>query len=150
MDAYTIVLTIHNLVRWIALVLGIVAVVLSVLGWFGRRPWTERERKLGSFFAITLDIQLLLGLLLYLFLSPITTAAFKDFGAAMGTDSMRFFVLEHSLYMLLAVVFAHLGSILPRRAKTDTAKFQRATIFLGLALLLILMGMPWMRPLLRF
>jgi hypothetical protein len=49
--------------------------------------------------------------------------------------------------MLLALVFAHLGSMLPRRAKEAVAKHRMAAIFFTLTVLFILFGMPWMRPL---
>ncbi len=146
---YNFMLIIHNWLRWIVLILGIVAAVLAFLGWFGRRPWTNQERRFGSFFGMAIDIQLLLGLILYFVLSPITTAALKNFGAAMSNPDMRFFGLEHVLYMVLALACAHLGSILSRRAPSDTAKYQRAAVFFGLAVVFILLGMPWMRPLLR-
>jgi hypothetical protein len=136
----------HNIVRWVALILAILATVTAFLGWFGKRQWTERDRKIGSFFGIAMDIQILLGLILY-FTSPLTRTALADFGAAMGVKDLRFFAIEHVFYMVLAVVFAHLGSILARRASDSKAKFQRAAIFFGLSLLLILLGIPWMRPL---
>ena len=145
---YPITLAIHNILRWVVLILAIVATVRAYLGWFGKRPWTERDRKTGAFLGMALDIQLLVGLLLYLVLSPITKAAFQGFGAAMQVADLRFFALEHVFYMLLAVAFAHLGSILPRKVDDPTAKFKRAAIWFSLALLVILLGMPWMRPLL--
>jgi hypothetical protein len=147
---YPIILGIHNLVRWIALILAIVATVSAFWGWFGKRQWSERDRKIGSFFGMAMDIQLLLGLLLYFVFSPITRTALADFEAAMGVKDLRFFGIEHVFYMVLAVVFAHLGSILSRRAPDSKAKFQRAAIFFGLSLLLILLGTPWMRPLIPF
>jgi hypothetical protein len=99
------------------------------------------------FFGAAIDTQLLLGLVLYFFLSPITRAALADFGAVMSDAGLRFFALEHAFYMLLAVVFAHLGSALAKRAPTDAAKHQRGMIWYGLAFLVILLGMPWMRSL---
>jgi hypothetical protein len=143
---YPFILATHNIVRWIALILAIVATVGAFLGWFGKRQWSERDRKIGSYFGIAMDIQLLLGLLLYFVFSPLTRTALADFGAAMAVNDLRFFAMEHAFYMILAVVFAHLGSILARRAPESKAKFQRAAIFFGLSLLLILLGMPWMRP----
>ena len=144
---YAVVLWIHNILRWVVLALAALAVVNAYWGWFGKREWTARDRKLGTFFTISIDIQLLLGLLLYIFLSPITKAALRDFGAAMGVADSRFFALEHTFFMLLAVIFAHLGSALPRRVDQDLAKFRRAALWFTLALLLILLGMPWARPL---
>jgi uncharacterized membrane protein YozB (DUF420 family) len=145
---YPVVLAIHNIFRWVVLILCILAVVRAYLGWLGRRDWVERDRKIGSFFAMGMDIQFLLGLVLYFFLSPLTRSAFQDFGAAMGSPEVRFFALEHILYMVAAVVFAHLGSVLPRRASSSAAKYQRAAVCFSLALLAIILGMPWMRPLL--
>jgi len=143
---YTFVLAVHNLVRWLALFLGIFALVRSVGGWLGGRPWINTDRKAGIFFTSAMDLQLLLGLALYFFLSPITRTALGDLASAMSQDGLRFFALEHSIYMLLAVVFAHLGSLLPKKMSEDRAKHQRAAIFFLLAGLALLLGMPWMRP----
>ena len=144
---YEIVLAIHNILRWIALILAIVAAVSALIGWLGKREWSERDRKFGTYLTIALDTQLLLGLILYFFLSPLTKTALQDFGAAMGVADLRFFGLEHALYMVAAVVFAHLGNALSKKAIDTQAKFMRAAIFYGLALVLILLGMPWGRPL---
>ena len=141
---YSAVLSIHNIIRWIALILGILAAVRAYLGWFGNREWTVKDRKIGSYFTIAMDVQLLLGLLLYIFLSPTTRTAFQDFGAAMQVGDLRFFALEHPFFMVLAVVFAHLGSILSRKAEQTNAKFRWAAIWFSLSVLAVLLGMPWM------
>lgn len=143
---YGAILAVHNIVRWIALFLGIAAAVMAWVGWLGKREWQPSDRKLGSFFSIAVDIQLLLGLLLYFFFSPLTRTALQDLGTAMSIGNLRFFVLEHPLYMLLALVFAHLGSILPRKVDQSAAKYRRAAIWFTLAVLMILLGMPWARP----
>ena len=143
---YAFILAVHNIVRWVAFILAILVVARAVLGWYGKREWTDRDRKLGIFYTSSMDVQLLLGLLLYIFLSPLTTGAFQDFGAAMGIAIQRFFAVEHPLYMLVAVVFAHLGSIFSKRAADSIVKHRQAAIWYGLSLLIILLGMPWMRP----
>ena len=101
------------------------------------------------YYTISMDIQLLLGLLLYFIFSPITRAAFQDFGAAMSNSGLRFFAIEHALVMLLAVVFAHLGSALSKKAPDSTGKFKRAALWYALSVLLLIAGMPWFRPLFR-
>jgi len=145
---YQVILALHNILRWVVLVLVVVAFVRALMGWFGKREWIETDRKVGLFSTIAIDTQLLLGLLLYLFFSPLTKAAFQDFGAAMGDTVMRFFAIEHVFYMALVVVFAHLGSALPKKASEALIKHRRAAIWFGLTLLLVLLGMPWARPLL--
>jgi hypothetical protein len=148
MDPYPVVLALHNIFRWVALILGIVVTVRAFIGWFGGREWTERDRKLGSYFGISMDIQLLLGLLLYFVFSPLTTSALSNFSQAMGSRDVSFFAIEHPITMFLAVIFAHLGSILARRVEGSKSKFKRAAIYFTLAVLMMLSAMPWTQPLL--
>jgi hypothetical protein len=146
-SVYSFILGVHNIIRWVALILGILITVASFYGWLGKRSWSQSSRRLAVFYTSAMDIQLLLGLLLYIFFSPMTQTAFQDLSAAMGNPVMRFFALEHAFYMLLAVVFAHLGSILAKRAQDDTGKYRRSAIWFGLSIIMLLLGMPWNRPL---
>jgi hypothetical protein len=143
---YQVILAIHNIVRWVVLILGVIVVIRGLVGWFGKREWSTMDRKLGVYFTSSIDVQLLVGLILYVFLSPITTSAFRDFGAVMSNDGLRFFAIEHAVIMLLAVVFAHLGGVYSKRASASKDKYKMAAIWYGLALIAVLLGMPWMRP----
>jgi len=145
---YPIILAAHNILRWVVMILLIITIVRAYLGWFGKRKWTERDRKFGVFTGVALDVQFLLGLLLYFFFSPLTRTALQNFGQAMQVADVRFFALEHVLYMILAVVFAHLASVFARKAVKPEGKHKLAAIWFSLAFLMIIMGMPWMRPLL--
>ena len=140
---YPIVLTLHSIVRWAVVILGVIAVVRAFIGWFGGRQWQQLDDRLGLGFTTVLDINLLLGLLLYFFLSPITTGAFKDFGAAMGNSSVRFFAVEHIFIMIVAVVLAHIGRSRAKKATDDRSKFKRTAIFFGLAMLAVMAAIPW-------
>jgi hypothetical protein len=134
---YPVALVAHSALRWLVILAGIWAVV-SVLpaNWkYGRRPSPVP----GLLFSVLLDIQLLIGLALYLALSPVTTAALQDMGAAMKDGGWRFWAAEHPALMLLAVVFAHLGR--PRRGAREANT--RAMIWFGVALLAILLATPW-------
>ena len=111
---YSTVLLLHSWLRWVALVLGVVTTIAALVG-RGSNSAPAADR-LGLFFMIVLDVQLLLGLLLYFALSPVTAAAFKDFGAAMRDPALRFWAVEHAATMLLAVILAHVGNVLARKA----------------------------------
>lgn len=136
----------HNLLRWIVLLGGIWALLAALRGLFSRAQWTASERRAGTIFAGSLHLQVLLGVLLYL-VSPIVRGGFGDFGRAMGDDVTRFFLVEHLAVMILAAVAAQVGLSTARRA-ADRRSFIRASIGFGLAMLLILYGIPWWRPLL--
>ena len=146
---YEIVLSVHNVLRWVVLAAGVVAVLRAVGGWRGAQPWTSGSAGAGRLFTISLDVQFLIGILLYGMLSPVTRQAFADFGAAMANRDLRFFAVEHALLMVLALMAAHVGKVRAPRAPTDARRHRTAALWYGLALLFILAGMPWFRPLLR-
>jgi hypothetical protein len=137
----------HNLTRWLVLLGGVWALVAALRGLMSRAGWTAADRRAGAIFAGVLSFQFLLGLLLY-FVSPLVRGGFSDFGAAMSNDVTRFFLIEHLVIMLLAVASAQIGLSTAKRAEGDRAKFVRASIGYGLAMALILYGIPWWRPLL--
>ena len=148
------VLTLHSWLRWLVLLTGVVAFVRAAAGASGRTPWKPSDDRAGFWFVTALDAQFLLGLILYAFLSPITRAAFGDFGAAMKNSGLRFWAVEHVFGMLIGVALAHIGRV--RARKTDSLRRHKvAAIFFGLALAVILASIPWPgtpngRPLLRW
>jgi heme A synthase len=137
---YLTVLFLHSWLRWLALIAGVGA-IFAVLG-KGDAGLKGAERW-GLIFMITLDIQMLLGLLLYGVLSPYTAAAMKDFGAAMRDPVLRFWAVEHLTMMVSAVVLVHVGRVLARKTADADKKRKRFLICFGLAVLLILLGIPW-------
>jgi len=90
-----------------------------------------------------LDTQMLLGLLLYLALSPSMQEILNHFGASMKDPATRFWAVEHVTAMMGAVIVAHIGRVLARKAKTPAAKRMRLLVCFGLATVLMLVGMPW-------
>jgi hypothetical protein len=143
-----LVLGLHNLVRWIVLAAGLWAVVTVWRGWLGRLPWTGREMRAARMYVGLLDLQFLLGVLLYAFFSPLTHDAFGDVGAAMRDPSMRYFLVEHPLVMIISIALAHVGVARARRAATDASRFQALSVWLGVSLAAIAGFIPWARPLL--
>ncbi len=146
---YPVLLAFHNIVRWIVVFLGIVTNGLMLYGWYDKKQWSEKERKVGLFFTISIDVQLLIGILLYFVFSEWGMKAILERGMSfvMGQNEFRFFAIEHVTYMLFAFVFSHLGSALPKKVDETQAKFKIAAIWYGFALVLILVGIPWSRPL---
>jgi hypothetical protein len=140
---YPATLALHSWLRWIVLAAGVLAVLRALAGLFGPRPWTPADDKAGRWFTLSMDLQLVLGLLLYGVLSPVARNALADMGSAMGTASLRFWAVEHIVAMILAVVLAHLGRVRARRGRTAAAQHRTTLIFFGLTLVLLFAGMPW-------
>lgn len=146
---YTFVLSLHSIVRWLVLLAGIGATVRAVAGWLNHSEWSPLDNRLSLGFMIGVDVQTLLGLILYLFLSPVTERAFQDFGAAMANDEARFFAVDHIFLMILVLVLVHAGRVLPKRATETVQKHKRAFFMFGIAIVAMLIAIPWDRPLLR-
>ncbi|MBN1373325.1 MAG: hypothetical protein JW987_15420 [Anaerolineaceae bacterium] len=151
---YSILLPVHSIVRWLVVIAVVAAVVRAFSGWFGKKAFTALDNKIGLAFTSLMDLQLLIGLILYV-ISPILQTAFQDFGGAMSNTQLRFFAVEHILMMVIAVVLAHVGRALSKKASTDLLKHRRAAIWFGLALLVMLLSIPWpfspvSRPWIRF
>ena len=99
---YELVLILHSWIRWVAILSGIIA-TLTVLTSTPRSASADRSDTWGLILMIALDLQMLLGLLLYLVLSPTTAAIFQNFGGAMRDPVARFWAVEHVSMMVIAV-----------------------------------------------
>lgn len=143
---YAFVLAIHNIVRWLVLIAALVAIGRALWGWLGQKEWTKADNIAGLLYTSMIDLNVLLGLLLYLFLSPLTQAAFADFGAAMGNADLRFFAVEHSVVMIIALALVHIGRSFSKKATGSVKKHRTAAIWFILSLLAILLAIPWQRP----
>ena len=148
-NQYIPLLALHGALRWLVVAAALAAIVVAAPGWSGNKPVRPALLRCGVVFVILMDVQLLLGLILYFGVSPVTRAAFHNMGAAMKDHEMRFFTVEHTTYMVLAVICAHIGAALSRKGKTDRMRYRGATIAYSISLLLVLAGIPWFRPLLR-
>lgn len=151
---YSIVLFVHSWLRWAALVSGVGATLAALRETSGPSD-SGRADRWGLALMMALDIQMLLGLLLYLVVSPSMQAIRENFGAAMKDPAARFWAVEHITEMMMAVVLVHVGRVLARKAATPDTKRLRLLVCFGLATLLMMLGIPWPglragRPLFRF
>lgn len=146
---FDVTLVLHNVLRWVVLIAGVLAAGRAIVGWRTDREWTQLDSRLGLLFTISFDIQVLLGIVMYVFLSPITTSGFSDLGAAMGNSEVRFYLVEHSVGMLAALGLAHAGRAAAKGAHATITRHRRAAIFFSIAVILIVAVIPWGRPLLR-
>lgn len=139
---HSTLLIIHSLLRWAILLTGIWAFVRALKGVNGKTAYTAADNKASLFFSISLDIQFLIGILFF-FVSPLLKVATSDMGAAMKDSALRFFTVEHTTMAVIALALVHIGRSKVKKSPTDALKHKRALIFYGLALLVILMMIPW-------
>jgi len=134
---YKILLGLHSGIRYIVIVLFVVALVMALVGLFGRKPYTQTNRKVNLFAMITAHIQLLTGLILYFF-SP--NVMFSNMGAAMKDTMLRYWTVEHLVMMIFAVILITIGHSRSKKAVDALNKHRAIALFYGLALLVILLA----------
>lgn len=138
------VLILHSLLRWIILILLIAAIVKSYGGMVSRRPFSTADRKLGLFLMISAHSTLLLGLVLWLFGAlGLETARDQGMGAVMKNAVLRYWVVEHFFGMLVAIVLITIGKGAAKKNIPDGSKFRRSFWLFLLALVIILVTIPW-------
>ena len=90
------------------------------------------DNKLSLFLFISTHTQLLLGLILY-FVSPAVIFSSHSMKEAVA----RYWLVEHSTGMLIAIVLISLGRILSKKLNDGTAKHKRLFIYNIIALVVI-------------
>jgi len=151
---YVALVILHSWLRWLVLLAAVNAVARAIGGVSGSRRWAPADEQASRWLIILFDVQFLIGLILYIGLSPLTQMAFNDFGAAMRQPDLRFWAVEHLAGMLVASALLHVGRARARKG-VETTRHRTTLIFFGLALLVVLAVIPWPgtpagRPLFRF
>ena len=140
---YTALLFVHSWLRWFVILSGIAALGGAVGGVTTRRAWLPIDNLRFSLFTHSLDLQMVIGLILYVFLSPVTRSGFESIPLTMRDPILRFFVVEHLVGMVIAVVLANIGRARARRAADALARHRTVLIFGGLAMVALLLSIPW-------
>jgi uncharacterized membrane protein len=135
----------HNILRWVILILLLVAIVRHYMGMTGPRPFTAGDKKTGLFLMISAHIQLLLGLYQW-FVGPLgykLAVSTGSFGALMKDPAARFWTVEHNLGMLLAIILITVGRGVSKKNFSDIKKHRKSFWLFLVALILILASVPW-------
>jgi hypothetical protein len=146
-EHYPTLLSIHSVLRWFVLLAGIAVLIGSFLGLLRKLPFKPVGRVLGLIYVSLLDTQFLLGILLSL-ASPLVRALWSNPAVGMKSHDLRFFAVEHTTIMIIALTLAHIGAIRSRRAADSAKAYGAALLWYAISLIVILAGIPWWRPLL--
>lgn len=139
---YQGLLHLHSVLRWIILILILVAIYKSFAD--RHKPFTPGHRKIGLFLMIAADVMLLIGLYQW-FTGELGLKAIQHNGmsAVMKSKVPRFYAIEHITGMLIAIIFIHIGYTYAKKNIPDAMKHKRTLLFYGLSLLIMLISIPW-------
>ena len=140
---YPLIVFFHSWLRWGVLFLGVLTFWQALMGWARGENVTPEQRHTQLAFVSALDTQVVLGLVLYFVLSPLTPKSLGELQRAMTSTVPRFFAVEHAAGMLAALVIVHLASVLSRRPIHAAARHRRWFFGLLIALVLVVGSTPW-------
>ena len=132
MDILAALTSFHSFWRYAVLIAAVIALVVAFGAWLG--PPSQRAllqplvRRAGSLYIIALDLQAMIGIVLWLG---------KGWYAAPG-----FFRAEHPATMLLAVIAAHVGQVLAKKARPPVPAARAVALAVVISLVLVLVGIP--------
>ena len=115
----------HSGLRWLVLLMAVIAIVKFLVGWMRRSPFTGLDRGLMTGISGLMDLQVTLGLLLMLW---------SGFAGA-GFPLYR---LGHGLIMILAAIVAHLS--VRWRNEEAPLRFRSSLFLIASSLILVLLG----------
>ncbi len=135
-------LHLHSFLRWIILILLLVAIYKSFTD--RNKAFTLGHKKTGMFLMICADIMLLLGLYQWI-TGPwgLKSIQANGMSGVMKNSVLRFFAIEHLIGMLIAIILIHVGYSYSKKNIPDAVKHKKVLIFFGIALLVILISIPW-------
>ncbi|MFN0176935.1 MAG: hypothetical protein ACKVU0_20000 [Saprospiraceae bacterium] len=134
---HPIINSLHSYNRYLILAALVYVLFRSWSGWMGKKPFEKADNTASVALLGLAHLQLLLGLIQYFVTSAYTREGMADMGAAMKSEWLRYFTVEHAFMMVLAVVFIQIGRTTSKKAVTDQLKHKKLAIWTCAATLLI-------------
>ena len=132
-----ILISAHSIMRWAVLLLGLYAITKSIRGLSRKQEYTANHNLSATLFLASVHLQALLGILLYV------AREWYQHMSEMGVAKIRFWTVEHTLGMLIAVVLIQVGRTKSKKATEAARKHKLSVIFFSIGLLIILAMIPW-------
>jgi hypothetical protein len=140
---YTGLNHLHSSLRYVILIALVATIVRAMLKWSKNEPFNKQDNLFSVISLAIVHTQFLIGLIMY-FISPYMQFLKQNgMGEVMKTSLYRFYIVEHLFGMLVAVILITVGRVLSKKALNDGDKHRKIFVFYGIALLIILLSIPW-------
>jgi hypothetical protein len=143
-----LVLVFHSYFRWFVLFLFFDSLIFLIIS-LKNKNFSKFFKLLHKITSIAMSIQFVIGILLYS-ISPLVASALGDMGKAMKDKELRYFSVEHTLTMFLALGLFHASNA---KIKKDEIPFENKYKFIVSSYVILIVffyiGIPWFRPFLR-
>jgi hypothetical protein len=135
---HTGLLHLHSALRWVAVLLMVICLIDNLVRMY--KPFNKQDNKLALFTLISMHLQLLIGLALWgMYLS----ATLKANAEIMKDSVNRFYLVEHFIGMVLAIVFVTVGYSKAKKQTEKWAKHRMLFFYYLVAFILMMVSIPW-------
>ncbi len=134
-------LFLHSILRYFILFFALVVAVQSLVGMMGNKKFKKVNKQMALALLIFCDLQLVLGLLLYY--QKLIAPGILSSGGVMKDTYSRFYAVEHSVSMIIAIVLVHVGYTVTKKNMDDDRKFKRLFWCSFIALGIFMAMIPW-------
>jgi hypothetical protein len=124
---YSFIVMAHSGWRYIVLLVLAIAIIKYLIGWLGNGKWASFDVTLNRFTPIVIDVQWLLGIIIWIM------------GSWWANSDARV-AWEHPFTMTLALAAGHVTAVYVRRAADDRRKFMIGALGYLLTGVLIAIG----------
>jgi len=139
---YETVQFLHSYWAYLVVIMLLIASFNAIIGFAANKEYSATNFRLALFTLIVSHIQLLIGIVLYL--TPGNLSRFDaGMSEVMSSDTLRLYLVEHPLMMILAIVLITIGYSKHKKKLTSRPKFKMLAIFYGFAFLVVLSRIPW-------
>lgn len=139
---YTTVQFLHSYWAYLVLAVLVITTINSIIGFVGDKEYGAKDMRLALFTLITMHIQLLIGIVVWL-VSPLGLGYIRENGMGGMASEIRKLALEHPTLMIVAIVLVTVGYSKHKKKLVSKPKFKLLAIFYTLALIAILAMIPW-------
>jgi hypothetical protein len=135
-----LIVTVHAWLRWFILLAGAAATARALVAWWRGRAWSALDARLGRAFAVSLDVQWVVGLVLYGGASLLGGRALASEGlGVLSSPELAFWAILHPLLASAALALVHVGRI-RMRSLAGAARHRAAALSFGAAMALLVVA----------
>lgn len=137
-------LHLHNFLRWVILIFLLISIAKAYNGWQKKKAYSPADKKTLLITMISAHTTLLIGLYQVTFgRYGFIAHPLPEGESLMKNKFYRFFLIEHPVGMLIAIVLITLAHGLYKKSLPAEVKYKKAFYYLLVALILILASVPW-------
>lgn len=131
----------HSLLRYFILFFAFIVVAQSLIGMMRNGTFKKMNKQAALALLIFCDLQLVFGFILYYY--KVIGTGILSSGDVMKNPYNRFYAVEHSVGMIIAIILVHAGYSVTKRNMDADRKFKRLFWCSFIALGIFMAMIPW-------